>query len=44
LPGRTDNEIKNLWNSCVKKKLRQHGINPATHKPIAVDPPLFVHL
>ncbi|XP_043700257.1 myb-related protein Pp2-like [Telopea speciosissima] len=35
LPERTDNEIKSLWSSCIKKKLRQKGIDPNTHKPLS---------
>ncbi|CAD6211325.1 unnamed protein product [Miscanthus lutarioriparius] len=35
LPGRTDNEVKNFWNSYIKKRLRERGIDPATHQPLA---------
>ncbi|KAG5087536.1 hypothetical protein AAZX31_01G016100 [Glycine max] len=33
LPGRTDNEIKNYWNTHIRKKLLKMGIDPETHKP-----------
>ncbi|EPS64349.1 hypothetical protein M569_10432, partial [Genlisea aurea] len=35
LPKRTDNEIKNYWNTRLKKRLTRMGIDPATHKPKA---------
>ncbi|KAK7266261.1 hypothetical protein RIF29_18903 [Crotalaria pallida] len=35
LPGRTDNDVKNYWNTKLRKKLMKMGIDPVTHKPVS---------
>lgn len=39
LPGRTDNEIKNYWNTHLHKKLRTQGTDPNTHKKLIFKEP-----
>ncbi|WOL12788.1 hypothetical protein Cni_G21556 [Canna indica] len=41
-PGRTDNEIKNHWNTRIKKRFKLLGLDPATHK-IVNQPENFNH-
>ncbi|CAK9164577.1 unnamed protein product [Ilex paraguariensis] len=33
-PGRTDNEIKNHWNTRIKKRIKFNGLDPLTHLPV----------
>ncbi|XP_057531375.1 myb-related protein 330-like isoform X2 [Amaranthus tricolor] len=35
LPGRTDNEIKNYWNTHLSKRLLSQGTDPNTHKKLS---------
>ncbi|XVF80258.1 hypothetical protein PTKIN_Ptkin15bG0056600 [Pterospermum kingtungense] len=35
LPGRTDNEIKNHWNTHLSKRLLSQGTDPNTHRKLS---------
>ncbi|XP_050385267.1 transcription factor MYB13-like [Argentina anserina] len=38
LPGRTDNEIKNYWNTHLSKRLMSEGTDPNTHQKLSKPP------
>ncbi|KAM5555701.1 myb-related protein 308-like [Rosa sericea] len=38
LPGRTDNEIKNYWNTHLSKRLMSEGTDPNTHQKLSQPP------
>ncbi|GAV75832.1 Myb_DNA-binding domain-containing protein [Cephalotus follicularis] len=38
LPGRTDNEVKNYWNSHIRRRLINMGIDPNNHKLNQIPP------
>ncbi|VVA91827.1 unnamed protein product [Arabis nemorensis] len=35
IPGKTEEEVKMFWNSKLKKKLSEMGIDPVTHRPFS---------